>query len=426
MTDAAAEPEPPARDPYLARKAQYYALGLLVMIHACHSMDRGIVGVVTEPIHNEFGATDTQIGLISLGFTFALLAAVVPMGILIDRVSRVRLHAILVATWSSLTALAGLATSMGGLIAARMGVGAAEAGGHPNAMSLISDIFPRSRRGSAIGIFHISNGIGGTLAFLVGGWVAAEHGWRMTFFLAGVPGVLLALVCLLTFREPKRGRTEPMGPDTSSEPAPPYRAVLRFVVTSPALLNLLVAGLLASVVASSFGNWQASYFMRTHGLDLKEIGIVGGLGNGVLQAIGAPIAGVLADWFGRRRFHRSGYVGTMALLLMAPLGVGFTLSPHVGVAIGLSLVMGFAGGFWMAPLFALVLSVADPRMRGRVMSMMQILLSFGAGVGPFLVGMMSDALGGRIHIALAIGLGAAAWAAVHSFIGVRLSAKLVS
>jgi MFS family permease len=161
-------------NPYATRKRQLYALTLLFAIYTCHSVDRGIAGIVMEPIRREFGATDSELGLLTLAYTLSFMVAMVPLGCLIDRINRIRLLAGLVAIWSAFTALAGFAGGMASLLFARAGVGAAEAGGHPISMSLISDIIPKERRGSAVGLFYVATGLGGVIIFQAGAFLAAK------------------------------------------------------------------------------------------------------------------------------------------------------------------------------------------------------------------------------------------------------------
>ena len=407
------------------RRQQVYAVVVLLAIYACHSIDRGIAGIVMEPIRKEFGASDAQLGLITLTYTLAFMAAMVPVGVLIDRKRRIRLLAVLVTIWSACTALAGLAGSLPALMAARAGVGAAEAGGHPTSMSLISDIVPKERRGTSVGLFYVATGIGSIVVFLVGGYVAANYGWRATFFMAGVPGLLLALLALATVREPVRGAQEAVAPDADAK-APPLSQVLKFMVTTPAVANMAIAAMLASSVNSSFHIWLASFLMRNHHLDLKQVGLVGALGPGVLQACGALASGFIGDWLARRHPHRVGYAATVAIFLMAPLGMAYSQTPSLPLAITLVSIMGFCAGSWMAPTFTLLIAITAPRMRGVVIGVVQMLAAAGSGFGPVVVGLISDQLGGQIHTALTIGLGVAAWAALHSFIAVRASRRLLT
>src|SRR6202012_3171113 len=137
--------------------------------------------------------------------------------------------ATLVALWSGLTALAGLAVGLPTLILARMGVGAAEAGGNPTAVSLIGDIVPEGRRATAIGAYYLAPGFGTVISFLVGGAVAATYGWRWTFLLAGGPGLLLALLLATTLRHPRRGGHAPVAP---ARKPPGLLAVLAYIFTT--------------------------------------------------------------------------------------------------------------------------------------------------------------------------------------------------
>jgi len=428
MTATAENPAgslPANSGPYATRRQQLYAMVVLLAIYACHSIDRGIAGIVMEPIREEFGASDSQLGLITLFYTLAFMSAMIPVGMLIDRLNRVRLLAGLVALWSGFTALAGFAGGMTSLFLARAAVGAAEAGGHPLSMSLISDVVPKERRGSAVGLFYVATGLGGVVVFLVGGFLAARYGWRSTFFMAGVPGLVFALLALFTLREPIRGAHEAKAA-VAGDKAPPLGQVLRFIVVTPAIFNLAISVMLASSVNSSFHTWLASFLVRSHGLDLKQVGMIGALGPGILQAGGALASGFLGDWLARRHPHRVGYEATAAIFLMAPLGMVYTQTPSLPLAVTLVLLMGVCAGSWMAPTFTLLISITEARMRGVVIGVVQMLAALGSGFGPFVVGLVSDRFGGQIHTALTIGLGVAAWAALHSLIAVRASRTLLA
>ncbi|MDB5447389.1 MAG: major facilitator superfamily 1, partial [Phenylobacterium sp.] len=392
-----AKPKPKTAEPatYSTRGSQLYGLFLLFAIYTCHSVDRGIFGIVTEPIRREFHASDSQLGLITMCYTLAFCAAMLPLGFLIDRLNRIRLLTGLVAIWSVFTALAGVAGGMSSLLLARAGVGAAEAGGHPISMSLISDIIPLRRRGAAVGLFYVATGLGGVIIFLGGGFIAAKYGWRAAFFMAGVPGLLLGLVALATLREPRRGAHEDAAHGLG--PAPPLGKVLLFILATPAVLNLAISAMLVSSVNGSYHLWLSSFFVRAHGLDLKQVGVIGALGPGILQAAGALGSGFLADWLGRRHPHRVGYVATGAIFMMAPLGVIYTQTPSLSLAIALVLAMGVFAGAWMAPTFTLLLSITEPRMRGVVVGVVQVMSALGAGFGPFVVGVISDRIGGGLH-----------------------------
>ncbi|WP_157889086.1 MFS transporter [Herminiimonas arsenitoxidans] len=205
----------------------WYALSILTMIYSCHFLDRTMISIIVEPVRAEFHLHDSQIGLLTglaYGATFAI--AGIPIGLLIDRVNRIKLLAILVTIWSGMTILSGIANSYIHLLLARMGVGASEAGGSPASLSLISDLFPPSKRSTAVGYFFLSNAIGATLSIIIGGFVTAQYGWRTAMLLAGIPGIILAAVLILTVRNPKRGCYRHQWHSTGSGCLPPRSDLL--------------------------------------------------------------------------------------------------------------------------------------------------------------------------------------------------------
>src|SRR5690606_843237 len=169
-------------------------------------MDRTIIGLVIEPVRAELGLSDGQMGFLSgLAFSIAFAVLALPFGWLVDRCNRAKLLALVVALWSLLTMLCGMAQSYLMLLASRMSVGAAEAGGSPTGVSIISDYFAPKERSSAIAIWYSSATLAVIVTFLFGGYVAQHYGWRATFLFAGIPGLVIALLIFFTLREPVRG-----------------------------------------------------------------------------------------------------------------------------------------------------------------------------------------------------------------------------
>lgn len=192
---------PPARRYY-----RWYVLALLTASQVCSYMDRTIIGLVIEPVRAEFGLSDGQMGFLSgLAFGIAFAVTALPFGWLVDRCNRAKLLALVVALWSLLTMLCGMAQSYLMLLASRMSVGAAEAGGSPTGVSIISDYFAPKERSSAIAIWYSSATLAVIVTFLFGGYVAQHYGWRATFLFAGIPGLVIALLIFFTLREPVRG-----------------------------------------------------------------------------------------------------------------------------------------------------------------------------------------------------------------------------
>jgi MFS family permease len=194
MTDSTAAAEN-ANNPYASAKAAYYALGILTIVYSINFIDRQLLSILQESIKADLMLSDAQLGLLT-GFAFAVFYtfAGLPIASLADRSNRRNIVAISLTIWSGMTAISGLAQNYWQLLAARVGVGIGEAGGSPPSHSMISDIFPPEKRASAIGFYSTGISIGILFGFLFGGWLNEFFGWRVAFFVVGVPGVLLALV----------------------------------------------------------------------------------------------------------------------------------------------------------------------------------------------------------------------------------------
>jgi len=404
-SDAALLASPrPGRAPRSLAGSKTYALILLMLIYCCHSIDRSVVSVLIEPIKREFNASDRLMGFIPLAYSAAFIAAMLPVGLLIDRVNRVRLLGVLVGGWSVLTAFAGLAQSMTLLILARMGTGAAEAGGQPTSLSLISDLFPQGQRASALGVFYLATGLAGVVTFWIGSMVAAAYGWRATFFVAGVPGAILVIVMLATLREPPRGVFDAVSSAAGSPTRVGIRDVTRAIVGAPAIRHALLGVLFGTSVLGGATHWMPAFLMRTHGLDLRSAGAIVAVGNGLLLAIGAIVSGVLSDRFAKGRSQRLGAAACAIMFAGVIAGLIFTLAASVKVAVALYFVFGLLGTAWLPAGYSFILDQAPPHMRGAVMSVCQALAALGSGLGPFLIGSISDGLDTTLGTAIACGV----------------------
>lgn len=201
VTDAAA----PAFQGYGTKNYRAYVLGALLVVYTFNFIDRVVIGIIQEPIKEEFGLSDFQLGLLG-GPAFAILYTLlgIPIARLAERTNRITVLSICVGLWSLMTAACGFAVNYATLFAARVGVSIGEAGCTPPANSVISDYFPAERRASALSIYALGIPIGSMLAAVGGGWIATEVGWREAFIWLGVPGVLLAVIVKLTVKEPPR------------------------------------------------------------------------------------------------------------------------------------------------------------------------------------------------------------------------------
>lgn len=391
-------------------------LMLLVLVYVLHMLDRQIIAILLEPLRHAFALKDSQLGLLSgLAYSGAAILTGVPAGMLADRFSRKRVLIASLVLWSGFTALCGVASGYPMLLLARMGVGTAESGGPPAALSMLTDAFPEKRRGQAAAIFYSSGGIGTILSFTIGAWIAVTWGWRFAFFFAAIPGLLLSLLLCAMLREPSRTVQ-------ANHPEGRARGAIDALRRAPSLILLIGAMTLASVGPSSLGTWMSSLLVREHGFGLRGAGLIVALSVGVI----GPLGQLAGGWIGDRL--AASHAGSQFYFVAASGCVG-TLVAIAGVLTAndiLAIAGLFGGAFAMAsfigPSYAMLMSLSPPGPRGAILAIMTVSGNLAAyGGGPVLVGLISDRIGGlhSLSRALPIALSAPLVSSILFFILAR-------
>ena len=377
---------------YLAKKPWYrwYVVGVLTAVYASSQVDRQIMGMLLEPIKLELGASDTQMGFL-VGLTFAVFYATLgmPIAMLADRTNRRNIITAAITIWSGMTVLCGYAATFVQLSLARIGVGIGEAGSTPPSHSMIADLFSPEQRGTAMGIFALGVNFGLLLAYLGGGWLSENWGWRMTFVAVGLPGIAIALLLYYTVNEPKRGAIEVDIDD--SEPAPKFRAVASYMWRVRSIKHLTIGAALAGFIGYGFVLWMPSFLVRSHGLSPTEVGLTLALFTGLIGAAGTFTAGKLADKLAEKDIRWRSWVVAVGKGGYVPFLAAVFMIDDLTWALVMYTIPAFFGGFYLAPTFALIQSLVSLRMRALASSIVLFILNIiGMGFGPQLVGIMSD------------------------------------
>lgn len=371
--------------------ARRYALGVLVVAYTFSFIDRQILSILLPSIKVEFGVDDWVLGFLA-GSAFALFYATlgVPIAVLADRGNRRNLIAVSLAIWSGMTALSGFAASIVHLTLARIGVGVGEAGLSPAAHSMIADYYPPRQRSTAMGIFTLGISAGIMIAYLAGGWVADNIGWREAFLIVGVPGLLLAVLMWLTVREPERGLSESLRDDGQR---PPVIEVAKFLSTRPSFIYISVGAGLASFSGYAVASFFPTFLLRSHGMSLTDIGVYLGLVLGIAGGLGFAGGGYVGDRLGRHG-QRFSLLGVAVATL-----VGWLFAFPVYLAENLTLVLAFFvvpavfSNAYLAITLSHTQSMVGLRMRGVASAIMLFILNIiGLGLGPQVTGILSDLL----------------------------------
>lgn len=369
-----------------------YALLLLLLVFTSSHVDRQILAILLQPIKQELLLTDTQLGFLS-GVAFAIFYATlgIPMAMWADRGNRRNLIAVALSVWSGMTVLCGMAATFWQLALARIGVGVGEAGSTPPSHSIIADMYPPSERSTAMAIFSLGVNFGLMLGFLFGGWINQWYGWRVAFFVAGAPGLLLALIVRFTLHEPPRGYSE--GITHSPQEAPGLWEVVWFMFATPSLRHIIAGATIASFVGYGVVLWIPTFLARSHGLQSGEIGTALAFFFGVLGTIGTFMSGYLADRFGKHDLRWNVWIIVLAILGSFPLSLCAYLAQSKGLALACFMIPALLGGAYLGPSFALNQSLVTVRMRSVASAIILFIVNIiGLGLGPLTVGILSDAL----------------------------------
>lgn len=378
-----------------------YTLLILFLINFLNFFDRTIPAVVLEPIRKEFGLDDTMLGLLGTAFTLVYAMAGLPLGRLSDRLRRTRVLAAGVFAWSLMTAASGAAWNYTTFLLARLGVGIGEASCAPAANSMIGDLYPSKQRARALGIFMLGLPLGSLACYAIVGRLAQDYGWRVPFYLAAVPGFVLAALAL-TMRDPVRGAQETYAVDAAAPPDRPFRRVMAI----PTLWWIIVSGAAINFAAYSLGTFLPALMIRYHGVNVAQAGLVAAVVLGVTGLFGLTLGGWLADKvhvaFPRGRL----LLGAGCMVAAAPLlYLGLTQPVGAVAAATWLLALGWLLYFmYFVTVYASIQDVVEPRLRATAMSVyffFQYVL--GAGFGSVATGMLSDFQAKRALAAAGVG-----------------------
>ena len=381
----------------------WYVVLVLLIAQTCSFLDRMIMGLLVGPIRQSFDISDTQFSLLA-GLAFSLFYAFMglPLARIADSSSRRNLIAAGIAVWSLMTALCGLARGYWTLFLARVGVGVGEATLGPAAYSMITDYFPKSTLARALSVYMVGVTLGSGFAYMLGGAVVSYvegmerlvlplvgevEGWQLTFFIVGLPGLLISLLMVASVREPAR---KGLAGDSG---AIPLRQVIDYLWARRAAYGGHIFGVsIFIMVVYALNLWGPSYFIRVLGYSRPEAGWTFGL-----LMIGAGTAGLLVAGAVSDRLMARGVgnaylrVILFSMVAMVPCATLLGFATHEDLAIALMSAAVFFSAF-QGGISGGALQIMTPnRMRGQVMALYLLVANLiGLGLGPTVIAMTTD------------------------------------
>ncbi|MCC7394818.1 MAG: MFS transporter [Sphingomonadaceae bacterium] len=376
MTDASAASE------NRASSYSWYVLSVLVIVYILNFIDRQIMSILAVDIKAALHLSDADMGFLG-GAAFAVFYALfgIPIGRLADNISRVKLLAVGLTLWSSMTALSGFARNQWTLTLARMGVGVGEATAGPTAYSLIADYFPKHQRATAISIYSSGIYLGGGVSLFIGAaiveaWNSAFPGggplglvgWHAAFLAVGIPGLLVAL-WVTTLREPERGRMDGLPTAMSPHPWRTFFGDVATIVPPFTLIGAARRGVAALLINICFG-------LAVSGFAWWMIKLTGNFAQWSAVALGYY---AVFSWASNLR---STDPATFRLIWGTPAFIATT------IGYGLISLTAYALAFWSPPYAETVLHLPKAE------------LAFWLGANGAIAGFLGVILGGRAADAL--------------------------
>jgi len=370
-----------------------YVLGILTIVFTLNYADRALLGLLLQPIKADLNLSDTQLGLLT-GIAFALFYSTLglPIARWADRGDRVSITSVAIGLWGVTVMLCLFVTSFVQLVAARIAASVGEAGCMPPTYSLLGDYFPAPvERTRAMAIYWLANPLCAVLGFVGGGWLNDKYGWRVAFFVLGLPGLLVALMVKMTVAEPRVQAIK--GPQKQRELSSSVVDVLHILWNQHSSRHLIFALILFFTMALGLAPWYAAFMMRMHGMGTTELGLWLGAIFSIGGLIGTLSGGfVVARWFtGNERGQLR--LSAIAIASAIPSFSAFLLLPTKQQALTALVPLIVALNFVIAPTFALLQRLVDEKIRATTLAVVMLFSNLiGMGAGPQIVGITSDVL----------------------------------
>lgn len=368
---------------------KYYVLAMFTLVYTFNFIDRQILVILAEPIKDELGLSDTDLGWLT-GLAFAALYVVlgIPVARYADKNNRKNVVVISLAVWSAMTAISGRAQNFFQLFLARVGVGVGEAGGSPPAHSVISDYFPQEKRATALSIYSTGIYFGIFLGYIIGGLIAKHYGWRMAFYAIGIPGVLFSVLLYFTVDEPVKGALDPQG---EVKDTPKLMTVLKELFQKKTFVYVALGSGFNTFGTYGVGNFLPSFLQRVHDVDIVTAGLVLGGATGIGGMIGTFFGGYLSDRFQHRDKRWYMWVPLIAgMANIIPSAILF-FSGMPKLAMSMTFLTSCFTAFYLGPTIAVCHSLVNAKMRSLTSSILFFILNLiGLGMGPLSIGLLSD------------------------------------
>lgn len=366
----------------------HYILVVCTLLYVVNFMDRQVLSAVLQPMKVELGLTDAQCGLLQTIFILGVAFFTFPFSYLMDRWNRKKPMAIMAILWSIFTYFTGLANSFISLVIPRALVGVGEAGFSSGGTAMISGTYPKEKRGRVLGIFSVAVPLGAVIGTVLGGVISARFGWRMPFFFFAIPGIILGIMAL--FMKDYKVEESAASKDASRNIWSAFVTLLKI----PTLRWFFVGIGLTTIMINTFLSWMPALIMRVLNVNESTAGLIVG-GMGIMALIGAPLGGWLTDLWHQHNPRGRVYMPAIAIASAAVVLILAILTKFGPLGIALGMLYGILNVMAVPAFGAISQDVVPAAHKGFSFGLVVFFqYMLGGAWGPWLVGIVSDALGG--------------------------------
>lgn len=365
-------------------------LVLIVVINFFNYVDRYVLSAVLEPIGRELALNDQQLGWLGSAFLIVYMCTAPLFGYLADKMNRPRVLAFAVALWSIATTLSAFADSFAHLVIARAFVGIGEAAYAGIGPALLADLYREEERTSKFTWFYLAIPVGSALGYALGGAIGGAYGWRASFFVAGLPGIILALM-MARQSDPIRGLMDSAEMRVSSAPGASF---LKIIFTNRVWLACTASYIGYTFAMGALTHWLPTLFQRRYGVDIAEAGMVFG-GMAVVTGILGTFGGGYVTKIYQNRFKNIGVDISVVTLFLSVFAIYASLNAqtsygaYVGLFVGMLLLF-----INTSPINVILISKLPASVRASGVALNVFLIHLlGDAISPVLVGERSNALG---------------------------------
>jgi MFS family permease len=402
LTSSASTSPTADQRPWPSPRQAWYAVAIFALALMINFLDRGIVGLLVQPIKRDLHLSDFRISLI-IGFAFVCMYVILglPIARLVDSRSRRLILTCGITAWSIATTLCGLAQNFWQLFLARIGVGAGESCSGPATFSMMADLFPPLKLPRAIAVLNFGFIAGNGMALLAGGaaiaWINSWpsislpvigklYDWQLVLIVVGLPGFIVAAL-MMTVKEPIRRGVAAVNA-VGRPQSIPIREVVDYLFTHWKTYGPMFIGVASSTLLAFGGQaWHAAFFFRTYGWSATQFATIFGIAILILGPFFLIAGSLLAERFARQgKLDANLRVTLLAsvLTLVPTLLYPFMPTPELAIAF---VILGFLAGMLTPGPYNAALQIVTPnQMRGQVTALFLFVFNIvGFGLGATIV-----------------------------------------